>query len=192
MPAYPFLCLLVARGFSAARRGLARVISMRRRARGEGPGLLPFVSSGLGVALAAVVLVAPIRETLHAHPFGLSAYGPIVGGAPGAATLGLNRTFWGYTTESVAPALNRVVKPNGTVYIHDTHWLAWPMFVEDGRVRSDIQAVGAIEAADVGLYHHEPHMLGQEYQNWVAFGTIAPSEIAGLDGVPVIWMYQRR
>ena len=45
--------------------------------------------------------------------------------------------------------------------------------------------------ASYALYHHEPHMLGQEYQAWVAFGTTRPDHIAGLDGVPVIWVYRR-
>ena len=49
------------------------------------------------------------------------------------------------------------------------------------------QAVTA--GADAGLYHHEQHMEGVEYQEWIAFGTTAPSEIRGLDGVPVIWVY---
>ncbi|MEO8183472.1 MAG: hypothetical protein ABI895_31950 [Deltaproteobacteria bacterium] len=39
-----------------------------------------------------------VAMTWHAHPWGLSFYTPLVGGAPGAAGLGLNRTFWGYAT----------------------------------------------------------------------------------------------
>jgi len=34
-------------------------------------------------------------------------------------------------------------------------------------------------------------MAGQEYQAWVAFETAVPDYIAGLDGVPVIWVYRR-
>ena len=44
--------------------------------------------------------------------------------------------------------------------------------------------------ADFGLYQHEKHMLGQEYQNWVAFGTLRPAHLGGLDGVPVIVVYE--
>ncbi|MEZ4296779.1 MAG: hypothetical protein R3B70_17565 [Polyangiaceae bacterium] len=43
----------------------------------------------------------------------------------------------------------------------------------------------------MGLYHHEMHMQGVEYQNWVAYGTVRPDHVAGLDGVPVIWVYRR-
>ena len=33
-------------------------------------------------------------------------------------------------------------------------------------------------------------MLGFEYQNWVLRGTVAPVYVAGLDGVPVILVYE--
>jgi hypothetical protein len=33
-------------------------------------------------------------------------------------------------------------------------------------------------------------MLGFEYQNWIVRGTVAPAYVAGLDGVPVILVYE--
>lgn len=191
MTAYPFLCLFAGAAFSAcvgaARREWA--IYFRRRGGGgwlarAGRGLVPAV--GLGIAVA----IAPVVETARAHPFGLSSYTPLVGGAAGGATLGLNRGFWGYTTGAVAPYLNG--GPRGaSVYIHDTAGPSWDMLIKDGRLRRDVRGVWTIAGADYGLYHHEPHMLGQEYQNWIAFGTVRPDHVAGLDGVPVIWVYRR-
>ncbi|HVY48381.1 MAG TPA: hypothetical protein VHB21_20980, partial [Minicystis sp.] len=144
------------------------------------------------VALVLAAFAAPVAETWHAHPWGLSAYVPLVGGAPGAATLGLNRTFWGYTTGSVAPWLDAHAPRNATIYIHDTAIQAWDMLVRDGRIRRDLRAVPSIAGASIGLYHHEMHMEGQEYQNWVAFGSDRPVVVAGPDGVPVILVYVRR
>ena len=189
LPAYPFLVLFAATGFSRVRRGLVQLAAHVRSRKS--PRLVPGAGLALGVALAVVAVAAPMREALHSHPWGLSAYTPLVGGAPGAATLGLNRTFWGYTTGSVEGDLNRDVRPGGTVYIHDTAWQSWQMFQEDGRIRKDIVAVGAVEESEAALYHHEMHMEGQEYQAWVAYGTDAPAMIAGLDGVPVVWVYER-
>ncbi len=79
--------------------------------------------------------------------------------------------------------------PRSTVYIHDTAGQSWDMLQQDGRIRRDIRGVWSIAGADYGLYHHEKHMLGQEYQNWVAFGTVRPEAIGGIDGVPVIVIY---
>ncbi len=151
----------------------------------HGVDLLPIIA-----LLGAAVVAAPIAETLHAHPWALSSYTPLVGGAPGGASLGLNRSFWGYTTGAVVDYLNEHVPPRGTVYIHDTAGQAWDMLLRDGRLRKDIRGVGAVAGADFALYHHEKHMLGQAYQAWVAFGTTSPEHIAGLDGVPVILVYR--
>ncbi len=137
--------------------------------------------------MGAAVVAAPITETVRSHPWGLSSYTPLVGGAAGGASLGLNRTFWGYATGAVTDFLDHEAPPQGaSVYIHDTAGPAWDMLAKDGRLRKDIRGVWSIAGADFGLYHHEKHMLGQEYQNWGAFGTVRPAYIAGLDGVPVI------
>ncbi|WP_437910385.1 glycosyltransferase family 39 protein [Sorangium sp. So ce327] len=203
MTAYPFIALFAGAAFSGAVRrarvGL-RALLLSRRARG------PRARAGANTAraaalprgplvpalLGAAVVAAPIAETLHAHPWALSSYTPLVGGAPGAANLGLNRTFWGYTTGAVVAYLNEHVPPRGTVYIHDTAGPAWEMLLRDGRLREDIRGVGAVAGADFALYHHEKHMLGQAYQAWVAFGTTSPDHIAGPDGVPVILVYRNR
>ncbi len=190
MTAYPFLCLF-------AGLGLAKVVAVLRRellvyARKKKPLLRPWARGPLPeVVVALAVLSAPASETIHSHPFGLSAYTPLVGGAPGAAALGLNRTFWGYTTGSVVGYLNDNVPKGQSVYIHDTAGQAWDMFRRDHRVRGDIHAAGATSSANFTLYHHEKHMLGQEYQTWVAYGTVRPSYVAGIDGVPVIWVYAK-
>jgi hypothetical protein len=148
-------------------------------------------SREIGFAVIAGVFGAPLVETLHAHPWGLTGYVPLVGGAVGAANLGLNRSFWGYTTGSVVDVLNESVRRGGAVYIHDTAWESWRMLQRDGRIRSDIRGVGSPAGADAALYHHEQHMAGVEYQTWVALGTTTPAAVRGLDGVPIVMVYLR-
>lgn len=189
MTAYPFLALFAGCGFDAVVRAIRREILRHRArltwARALGRSALP------AAALAgAAVIAAPAAETFHAHPWGLSTYTPLAGGAPGAATLGLNRTFWGYTTGAIVPDLNREVPKRGTVYVHDTAGPSWDMLLADGRLRRDIRGVWSVAGADYALYHHEKHMRGQEFQAWVAYGTVKPAIIGGLDGVPVILVYK--
>ena len=179
MTAYPFLCLFAGRGFSVVLEHARRVLSS------------PLLQRTTSVALAASVVAGPAVMTLHAHPWGLSAYTPIVGGASGAATLGLNRTFWGYTTGAVQNFLNRRAPPGATVYVHDTALQSWEMLREDARIRRDLRGSLAIHDSSVALYHHEPHMQRVEYQIWVDYGTVAPAEIGTYDGVPVVWVYLR-
>jgi 4-amino-4-deoxy-L-arabinose transferase-like glycosyltransferase len=189
LTAYPFLALFAGVGFDmvvrAARRELLRLRRRSEAARRAGRSAI-----AAPLLLGAAVLAAPFTETVRSHPWGLSAYTPLVGGAAGAASLGLNRTFWGYATGAVAGYLDERAPRGASVYIHDTAGPSWDMLVRDGRIRKDIRGVGSIVGADYGLYQHEKHMLGQEYQTWVAFGTLRPAHIGGLDGVPVILVYE--
>jgi len=176
MTAYPFLCLFAGLGFE-------QVVEALRGAR-------PWLARPLLVG--ACVLVGPLVMTLHAHPFGLSAYTPLVGGAPGAATLGLNRTFWGYTTQGLAPLINQRAPRHAVVFLHDTAPQSFAMFQEDGRLRRDLRGSLDIAASDVALYHYEPHMSRVEQQIWLEYGSVAPDAIATFDGVPVAWAYLRK
>ena len=178
LAAYPFLALFAGVGFDWAVRRIQEALPEGKR-------------RWVGVAAGAAVAAAPAVETLRAHPWGLSAYAPQVGGTPGAATLGLNRGFWGYTTGSVVEELNRRVPRGGAVFVHDTAWESWRMLQRDGRLRPDIRGVFSLEAADAALYHHEQHMAGVEYQIWVALGTTTPAVVKGLDQVPIVWVYFR-
>jgi hypothetical protein len=175
--AYPFLCLLAGVGFQLVWRGIMPLFSRRYR--------------WLGHALSASMIAGPTWMTLHAHPYALSAYTPLVGGASGAATLGLNRTFWGYTTLSVADYVNRTVPPGGAVYVHDTALQSFRMLTKEGRLRRDLRGTLGIVDSSVALYHHEPHMQRVEQQIWVDYGTTRPAAMGVFDGVPVVWTYGR-
>ncbi len=190
MTAYPFLALFAGCGFAAVVRELRRELLRHRR---RFTWAVAAARPALPVTLlaGASMIAAPAAETFHAHPWGLSAYTPLAGGAPGAATLGLNRGFWGYTTGAIVPDLDREVPKRGSVYIHDTAGPSWDMLATDGRLRRDIRGVWSVAGADFALYHHEKHMRGQEFQAWVAYGTVRPLIIAGLDGVPVILVYKQ-
>jgi 4-amino-4-deoxy-L-arabinose transferase-like glycosyltransferase len=179
MTAYPFLALLAGVG---AQRALLGLFTAWPALRGD----------RAAVAFASAVLTPSAVQAAHVHPWGLASYTPLVGGAQGAASLGLNRSFWGYTTAAAVPFLEREAPKRGRIYLHDTALAAWNMYQRDGWLRGDLQPSGQLGDSDIALYHHELHMLGVEYQAWVALGTTTPSYIAGHDGVPVIWLYQRK
>jgi hypothetical protein len=180
LTAYPFLCLFAAAGFRAVAAGIGELLAERVR------------SSGLvTAALVPCVVVGPAVIAIDAHPWGIAAYTPLVGGASGAATLGLNRTFWGYTTGSVAGFLNQHAPKGARVYVHDTAMQSWDQMVQDGRLRRDLRGSWTIAGSDFALYHHEPHMARVEQQIWVDYGTVRPVHVATYDGVPVVWVYER-
>lgn len=180
--AYPFLMIFAGRGFDLvcthAERALeGKLDALKKRA--------------LPVVLAALVLVGPIVYTQHSHPFGLTSYVPIVGGAPGAADLGLNRQFWGFTTQSLDPWLTAHAPPNSSLYIHDTAWDSWIRLVDEKRIRPDIRGVGSPSESDFAIVHHELHMGEVDYNIWSDYGHVAPVYVLTHDGVPVISLHGR-
>lgn len=184
MTAMPFLALL-------AGVGCAMAVRAARRAAGAGGAGGGWRTAALGAALAACAIAPGVVTTARAHPWGLTAYTPLVGGAPGSATLGLNRTFWGYTTASAGPWLAEHAPADAAVYVHDTLGASWDQMQRDGVVPGHLRRVGSVAEADVALQHHEMHMQGQEYQAWIALGTTRPALVLGPDGVPVLLVYTR-
>ncbi len=182
LPAYPFLALLAGRGY-----GLT-VASMKRALPRLDVGKRALAEGGLVVS----VLLGPLAVTAHAHPFGLSAYVPLVGGTAGAADLGLNRGFWGYTSQDAAREyLNAEAPRNASVFISDTTWDAWARMQEEGRIRPDLRAVGTPSDAQLSLVQHELHMNEVDYSIWGGYKTTSPVYVVAHDGVPMVSIYKR-
>ncbi len=180
LTAYPFLCLFAARGFVLVSERVREWLPERMR-RFEWQKF----------AILVCVLIGPAIMTARSTPWGLSFYSPIVGGATGAASLGLNRSFWGYTTGAIAPYLNAHAPPNSVVYVHDTALQSWDMMQRDGRIRSDLRGSLDIATSSAALYHDEAHMARVEQEVWIAYGTVRPATVGVQDGVPVVWLYLR-
>jgi 4-amino-4-deoxy-L-arabinose transferase-like glycosyltransferase len=145
----------------------------------------------LSGCISIFLLFPSILETWASHPFGLCHYTVIGGGVPGAANLGMNRQFWGYTTGSLVDWFNKNVPPGGRVFFHDTAYDSYRMLQRDGDLRSDIHAVGSPEEADVAIIHHELHMREVENRIISAFGTTSPVYVLTHFGVPIISVYKR-
>jgi 4-amino-4-deoxy-L-arabinose transferase-like glycosyltransferase len=183
LPAYPFLALFAGRGFEVtAKRLIAAVGRIKTDSQ----------RSGAWAALFALFALPPMIITKHSHPYGLAAYVPFVGGMQGGADLGLNRQFWGYTTEGLAPYFAGHAPQRATVFINDTAWDSWNRMTAERRIRPDLQAVGSPGEAQFGIVHHELHMSEVDYQEWIAFNTDSPDYVLTHDGVPIISVYRRK
>jgi Dolichyl-phosphate-mannose-protein mannosyltransferase len=187
MTAYPFLCLFAGYAFDRVCEAMKRTLGDLRAVQ-ENPRLL----LGAQAALVASVLAAPFAVTAHSHPFGLSSYVPLVGGTAGGADLGLNRQFWGFTTESLEPYFEAKAPRGATVYLNDTAWDSWARMIDEKRVRPDLRGVGSIGEADIAITHIELHMMEVEYKEWVVFGTDVPDYVLTYDGVPIIDVFRRK
>ena len=179
-PAYPFLAIYAGVAFVWVSRAL----------RERMPSWLFKPRYTARVGAASLLLAAPVIETAHSHPFGLSHYTYAAGGVPGAADYGMNRQFWGFTTGSVTDWLNEEMPDGGSVWICDTTWTAWRMLQEDGLLEPSIRASGDLFSADYALVHHEHHFVEVDYQIWSAWGSVQPVHVLTYDGVPILSIYE--
>ena len=176
LTAYPFLALFAGWGLLAVSERAELGPWMGRR--------------WAPVAFAVLCLLPGVVQTRHSHPFGLSHYMPVAGGVPGAADLGMNRQFWGFTTGSLTEWLVAELPDGGSVWLCDTTAGAWAMLQADGVVPRNIRAARSMSEADFALVHHERHFAEVDYQAWVAYGTSKPAHVLVYDGVPIVSVYE--
>lgn len=174
LTAYPFLALYAGVGFGSALTGLSSALSMPK----------------LAWPLAGVLLTPAVVETAHSHPFALSHYTVAAGGVPGAADLGMNRQFWGFTTGSLVDWLKKELPHGGAVFICDTTSFAWSMLQRDGLLPKNIVATSRMADADLVLVHHEDHFVEVDFQAWVTINAVRPVKVLTYDGVPIISVYR--
>jgi hypothetical protein len=185
LPAYPFLAMVAGRGFDLVAAAMGRALATVPRLSGVRERRAAFT------ALSVAVVGAPLAETSHSHPFGLSAYVPIVGGTAGGADLGLNRQFWGFTTQSLAPYLEKAPR-SASVFLCDTTWDSWAHMQAERRLRPDLRGVGSPQDAEFQLVHHELHFNEVEFGLWTVDQTAVPDYVLTQDGVPIISVYRQK
>jgi hypothetical protein len=183
-PAYPVLALFAGRAFVLLTTVIAE---LARRRRNTSSSWQRTAANGL---TAAWLLAPAALETAHSHPFALSHYTVTAGGVPGAAELGMNRQFWGFTTRSLVPYLRSVMPNGGTLYICDTIYPAFELLIRDGHLPPSFRATGDIARADYALVHHEKHFAEVDHQIWTVYQSVRPAHVLLYDGVPIISVYK--
>ncbi len=184
--AYPCLAILAGRGFDLVWKAAEPWLSSRLRFAGDTRKRLV-----AEIAAGALAFSGPLAVTAHSHPFGLSSYVPFFGGTAGGADLGLNRQFWGFTTQSLAPYFAANAPQGAAVYIMDTAWPSWQRMTDEKRLRPDLRGVGSPAEAMFSLVHHEQHINEVDYNIWTEYGTTAPDYVLTHDGVPIVSVYKR-
>lgn len=184
MPSYPFIAMYAGLGFGRATVLLTRFLRERL------PELTASLKHGAHALLGLVFLMPSLTDSAHSHPFGLSHYTFVAGGVPGAADLGMNRQFWGFTTGSLTEQFREWMPDGGSVFLCDSTWITWQMLQRDGLVPENIRAASSLPQADFVLVHHEHHFAEVDFQAWVAFGSPAPAHVLTYDGVPIITVYE--
>lgn len=172
--AMPFLALLGARAVLAA-------------ARIAWPGR----AAALAASLALLVVYPALRAAVHAHPFGASAWNELAGGAPGAATLGMQRQDGGEAAAALLDAVNVRARQGARIWWSSSASAAVRSYARDGRLRPDLAAADGLESADLAVVTLDGASRDEEYRAWSAFQTARPVTGVYLDEVPLGFVYAR-
>ena len=179
MAVLPTICIAAGvGGIWAARRALTIVTRIPERA-------------GLAIVGGAIVL-AGLTEVAVSHPYALTWYSALAGGAPGGADHGMNRQFWGVAAKGVLPELATL--PPGPVYSHDAS-PAWGWYQRLGDLPKGYPDSGGegpgIAASKYALVIHELHFNRHDFMIWKAYNTVRPRFVLRADGVPIVSLYAR-
>ncbi len=182
--AYPLLAIVAGRGFDVVSTAVETLTAKYVK-------LDAVTLVALRIALVVLTFGGALATTVHSHPFGLSAYVPFAGGTAGGADLGLNRQFWGFTTQSLGPWLSEYAKPGDTLYFMDTAWSSWVRLIDEKRIPPWLRGVGSPADAELSIVHHEQHMNEVDYNIWTEYHSSTPAYVLTHDGVPIISLYRR-
>lgn len=176
LPAAPFLALLGARALLSAARET-----------------WPSRAAPLAASAALLVLYPAARAVLHFHPSGASAWNGLVGGAPGAASLGLDRQEGAEAVARLLPAVNERAAEGARIWWPGIHPAAVRAYGLDGRLRPDLGVAMGPHDADLALVALDGSGRGRddEYRAWSAFRTSRPAAGAYLDEVPLAFVLAR-
>jgi 4-amino-4-deoxy-L-arabinose transferase-like glycosyltransferase len=179
MPILPTICIAAGVGGIWAARQLAATYGK----------LSPRIAIGI---VGAAIAFAGMTEVAASHPYALTWYSALAGGAPGGADLGMNRQFWGVAARGILPELETL--PPGSVYSHDAS-PAWGWYQRFGMVSKNYpdsgQEGGGINASKYAIVIHEKHFDRHDYMIWKSYGTVAPIFVLRSEGVPIVSLYKR-
>ena len=143
-PSMTFLSLLAGVSVSRAANAIAELGSQPWQKRIAAP------------ALFVLLLLPAAIATAHFHPYGTSAYSELAGGAPGAATLGMQRQFWSNNVTGVLPWINSHAPPNARLWLDEVTGLAFHHYQRNGMLRPDIRSAGSAADSDLAAYQYRP------------------------------------
>jgi hypothetical protein len=176
MNALPFLCVL----------GAWALEEIATRAVRAGHSSAARLRPAVVVAVVGVLSVTSgMLSSARVHPAGLASYNALTGFARGAATVGFQRTFWGYEPRPALPLINERAKKSARILFGDTNRDDTNMYKRDGLLRADIALTGSATAAQVSsvLPQGEFKELWMDTLN--AWDRGGPDHVVHVEGVPL-------
>jgi hypothetical protein len=173
LPAVAVLSVLAARAIASAARAA-----------------WPAGATKLTLAFALLALYPAARATVRTFPHGAAAWSEWIGGAPGAASLGLPRGAEG-AGATLAAELSERAAEGQRVWFAGLSPRAAEALRHDGRLRADLRIATSPAEADLAVVELDDARRDVEYRVWGAFETARPVAAVRLDEVPLASVYAR-
>ena len=148
MPAMPFLAILGGEVVVLAARAVA-----------------PARAGAAAVGLSALVLLPSATAAGHFHPNGTAAYNALVGGAPGAASVGMQRQFWSNSVSTVLPWIDAHARRGARIYFHEVTYAAYRWYQREGWLRRDLRWANDPAQSDLSTYLYHQEFRDREFEN---------------------------
>jgi len=150
----------------------------------------PAQAAKLTLAVALLALYPALRATVRTFPYGAAAWSEWIGGAPGAASLGLPRGAEG-AGATLAAQLSERAAEGQRVWFAGLSPRAAEALRHDGRLRADLRVAASPAEADLAVVELNDAERDVEYQVWSLFETARPVAGAQIDEVPLANVYAR-
>lgn len=186
IPAYPYLACLAGVGFGTLVRTLTQSWERTRRT--------PLSQRNQRwMWLALSLLLLPTAVTIaRLHPYELSYYSESVGGLQGAASIGLETTFWCESYRDALPYLNQNAAAGALVWVENPYVLR--LYQRSNMLREDLRVTGGDTvspfAADIAVV--EMRQTGFSYTPEVLDLLRASTPVYTLSrfGVPLMYIFR--
>lgn len=183
--AMPALLVLGAERAVAVARFLGRGMDSARAGRGARGARLG------AVALWLLLILGPgVLGIIDTHPHGIGAYNALAGGVRGAATLGLQRGFWGGLAR---PLYERHLSGDalrGRVFFNRTNYDGYRMYRREGIAGPGVYYSSSAKGAAAAASFIQPEHGEAEAEIWTELGP-RPIDGVYLHEVPLVEWYAR-
>jgi 4-amino-4-deoxy-L-arabinose transferase-like glycosyltransferase len=138
MASFPYIAALAGVGFYYLLAGVHRVIAHVHASRW---------AVSLALLAACLALLPQVVAAWDLYPHLLSYYSELVGGLPGAVSLGFETTYWSETYFDALPYLNTNAGPRAIVWAEAHDVMLY--YQADGRLRSDLRVASRVGAEGI-------------------------------------------
>jgi len=146
-------------------------------------------------AAVVIILLSLIPANIKFAKHGAAYFNELIGGAQGAASLQMQRNFWGYDILPLVETLNKTAGKGARVFImswnEGLNGYSFEALKKQGVIRSDLIGTNELKEADFAFFFYEKQNEFVLYDIYNEFGTSKPLAMSEADSVLYSALFRR-